>query len=79
MVISGFVLLPKRINIYSSECEFMYFRFYLWILGGRMFVVGSFQIHMKTRIQDQDLLRTVLPRDLRMNGASLLKQTVEEL
>lgn len=79
VVTSGFVLLPKQTNIYSSECELMYFKFYLRILGGRMFVVGSFQIHMKTRIQDQELLRTALPRDLRMNGASLLKQTIEEL
>lgn len=55
----------------------MYFKFYLKILGGRMFVVGSFQRHMKTRIQDQDLIRTALPGDLRMNGASLLKETVE--
>lgn len=44
-----------------------------------MFAVSSFQIHTKTRIQDQDFLRIVLPRDVRMNGASLLKQTIEEL
>lgn len=31
-----------------------------------MFVAGSFLIHMKTRIQDRDLLRTALPRDLKM-------------
>lgn len=69
----------SKTNIYSSECEFMYFKFYLRILGGRMFAVSSFQIHTKTRIQDQDFLRIVLPRDVRMNGASLLKQTIEEL
>lgn len=66
VVTSGFVLLPKQINVCSSECAFMYFKFYVRILGGRMSVVASFQIHMKMRIQDQDLLRTALPRDLRM-------------
>lgn len=44
----------------------MYFKFYIRISGGRMFVAGSFLIHMKTRIQDRDLLRTALPRDLKM-------------
>lgn len=61
VVTSGCVVLPEQINIYS-----MYFKFYVRILGDRMFVVGSFQTRMRTRIQDQDLLRTALLRDLRM-------------
>lgn len=56
----------SRTNKYLLFCGFMYFKFYVKILGDRMFVVGSFQTHMRTRIQDQDLLGTALLRDLRM-------------